>query len=197
MAYERPVLSPDEAAAIAVFDPQGVRNLDDLHGIVNRAIEVSGTAGLDERFAAILNQWRSGTSREGPWTRQPLYADGVLVLRLRQNWTGNVAPWLRQKAVADGLAALDLLTDLVFAATDIQSRFDRPEWCPPSRHHLSNNWMHVGAFVTHLKFGAGRVLHIGKYKNRQVIVILFSDGERVLDLEGGSPYIRAVLSTNP
>jgi hypothetical protein len=191
MNHEKTVLAPDEAAVLAVFDPLDGRNLAELLAISDRAIELSGIEPLDERLAAILMRGESRVSREGPWTRKPRYADGVLVLRLRQLRQGSVAPWVRKTAMAGGLAVLDLLTYRVFAAPEIQPRFEVPEWSGHPRLPPGNDWMQAGSFVTHSTFGSGRVLDIGKYKGRRVLVVLFADRERVLDLEYGLPQVRA------
>jgi len=131
MSYQPTVLGRDEAAALAVFDPERFVSLSELRAAVD--IATADAAPVDSTLAAIVREAKSTWPRASPWSAHPRFADGVLVLRLRQERTGNVSPWLRRTATAHGLAVLDLVTELVFARAEMQSRFEVADGPPRSR----------------------------------------------------------------
>jgi hypothetical protein len=190
-----PTLFQDEAAVLAVFDPNNGYTLATLHAIIKRAGPLSAGIPVDARFAPILAIADAYTGLP-PWTGSPCYAEGVLVLRMRQVPEGNACPEVRQRAVAGGLAVLDLSNERVFAPPALQAEFERSEWAGPAPQR-GRDWPYAGCFLSHPTFGKGRVLDVGTYKKRRVFVVQFESGSRTLDIEYGLPHVKPLDAASP
>jgi len=186
-------LNRNEAAVLAVFDPDRFHSLSDLFSAVERTVGWSKGMVIDSRFETILQIDQSRIPQNCPWTWPPRWADGVLVFRLRQFRDGNAAAMIRKMAVAAGVAVLDLVTELVFADLVIQSRFQGENWKPLGETQPEAGWLRVGEILQHTTFGEGRLLDIADYKKMRTLVIQFSDEVKLISLEFGLPHIRPAV----
>ena len=99
-------------------------------------------------------------------------------------------------AINSGLAVLDLVAGLIFASPGKQPMFEGSNWATSAARQADEDWLRVGCFIRHSTFGDGRVFDIGTYKGLRVLVIQFSDAERLISLEHGLPHIRPIPRIN-